>query len=105
MIEKKLGRPGQRVLCSKHIIETLWKRFFRIVDTGAKGPESFDGPIGKQLGKGELRFKNIVKFKKVKGNKMGRQTGRFQAAAVVFGPRFTAVGLPDSTKSDRMWLK
>ena len=26
LIEKKLGRPGQRVLCSKHIIETLWNK-------------------------------------------------------------------------------
>ena len=42
-----------------------------------------------------MRFKNIVKFKKVKGNKMGRQTGRFQAAAVVLRPSFIAVRLPN----------
>ena len=33
------------------------------------------------------------------------KTRRFLAAAMVFRPRFTTVGLPDSTKSDRVWLK
>ena len=33
------------------------------------------------------------------------KTRIFRAAAVVFRPCFTALGLPNSTKSDQMWLK
>ena len=70
-LEKKhLKRPLQRVLCMKHIIELLWKRYFKLIDGGTKGPDSFDSPIGKQISNEELRFKDIVNFKKMKGGKV-----------------------------------
>ncbi len=70
IVEEKLGRPLQRVLCLKHGIEVVWHRFFKKVDGKTSGPTTLTGPIGKLISNEHYCRDPIVDYTKVESKNM-----------------------------------
>lgn len=49
LIEKKLERPVQRLICLLHMVELPLRHVLTKLDGETTGPNAFSGPIGKQL--------------------------------------------------------
>ena len=65
MLEDKLKRPLFRMLCILHILESLWKRFFRLVDGKSSSPTNLTGEVGKTLSDPDLRFEKVQDFEPI----------------------------------------
>ena len=69
LLKQKFGRPLQRIFCILHILETVWKRFFKMVDGESSSPTSLTGTVGKTLNNPNLRFEDIKDFEPVQVDK------------------------------------
>ena len=65
MLEEKLKRPLQRILCLKHGIEIFWHQFFRLIDGETSGPSTLKGIVGKQIDNNIFYTGDIRTFKPV----------------------------------------
>jgi hypothetical protein len=63
LIEEDVGRPLQWLICMLHANELPLRHLLKKLDGQTSGPETFSGPIGKDLETCEL--KPVVNFKKV----------------------------------------
>ena len=63
-LETLIGRPLQWVICLLHLNELPLRHAFQNLDGVTFGPESFSGPIGRQLN-GAVSEWNVVKFKSI----------------------------------------
>ncbi|XP_050308327.1 uncharacterized protein LOC126744782 [Anthonomus grandis grandis] len=55
LFEKKLQRPLQWIICMLHLNELPLRHLFNKLDGKTTGPHSYNGPIGKQLEKCEIK--------------------------------------------------
>ena len=65
-LEYLLKRPLFRICCILHIMESLWKRFFRLVDGESRSPTQLTGEVGKTLDNLNLRFTTIEDYETIK---------------------------------------
>ena len=65
-LEYLLKWPLFRICCILHIMESLWKRFFRLVDGESRSPTQLTGEVGKTLNNPNLRFKTFLDYETIK---------------------------------------
>ena len=63
-LETLIRRPLQKVICLLHINELPLRHVFQNLDVVTSGPDSFSGPIGRQLNGAVYEWK-VVKFKSI----------------------------------------
>ena len=63
-LELQLGRPLQWNMCLLHLNELPIRHIFTTLDGTTKSPDSFSGPIGKQLN-GDVSDWKVVRFKSI----------------------------------------
>ena len=68
-LETLIGRPLQWVICLLHLNELPLRHVFQNLDGVTSGPDSFSGPIGRQLNGAVSEWK-VVKFKSIPNPKI-----------------------------------
>ena len=68
-VEEELERPLQRVLCLKHTIEVVWRKYFKSIDGMSSSPTTLTGPIGKKLCNQTFYRQNVVNFARMRPKK------------------------------------
>lgn len=66
LLEKRIGRPLQWVICMLHLNELPLRHLFKHLDGATTGPNTYKGPIGSAI-VNDLRFLPVISFKKVSG--------------------------------------
>ena len=66
LLERKLRRPLQWVICMLHLNELPLRHLFKLMDGSTSGPSSFKGPIGCVI-VNDLRSLPIEKFRRIQG--------------------------------------
>lgn len=63
LLEKRLNRPLQWIICLLHMNELPFRHLFQHVDGKTSGPQTLSGPIGKQLENCEKRL--VVQYRPI----------------------------------------
>lgn len=63
LLEKRLNKPLQWIICLLHITELPLRHLFLHIDGSTSGPQTFSGEIGKQLESCEI--KSVIHFQPI----------------------------------------
>ena len=81
-VELMIGRPLMWLICLFHMLELIFRALFFAIDGKSSGPESYKGPIGKQISNNDESWKTknkTIRFKEArKGMVKQVESGRYQ---------------------------